>query len=424
MTSYRPAQGTAVCIVVPCYNEEARFNSAAFDEHLRSTSFTRFVLVNDGSSDGTLARLNEVSARYPERVRVLDLEINGGKAEAVRQGMLLAFQEPGVKYAGFWDADLATPLDAIEVFADVLTRRADLDIVLGARTKLLGRRIERKASRHYLGRVFATGASITLNLPVYDTQCGAKLFRNAPSCVRLFEKRFGSRWIFDVEILARYLKNGSPETGLYELPVDQWEDVGGSRVKPVDFIRAIAEMAEIYRTYRLPGKGRDILSTLTAPFARYAGAGAIGTVVHYAVLTLAVETGGLSPGAGAALGATFGAAANYLLNYHLTFAASQSHRTTLPRFALVAALGIVVNGLVVKAATANLGLHYLVGQLLATGVVLCLGFVLNKHWTFAKKDLPGQQRANAQAADGRALAAQQSPEPDSDAEAKPNEFTV
>ena len=110
---------SGVCIVVPCYNEAERFDAEAFARAVGELEDVSFMLVDDGSSDATLEVLETLAKRHPERVRVLALETNSGKAEAVRQGMLRAFVS-GAAMAGYWDADLATPLGAVRDFVAVL----------------------------------------------------------------------------------------------------------------------------------------------------------------------------------------------------------------------------------------------------------------------------------------------------------------
>ena len=241
-------------IVVPCFDEEQRLPSGAFLEFAKVHPEIDFVLVNDGSRDGTLKLLESLARESRGRFRVIDQQPNAGKAEAVRRGVRAAF-ESGAAYAGYWDADLATPLDAIPEFVALLEGRADLDIVFGARVKLLGRLVERDPLRHYMGRVFATAVSMVLRLPVYDTQCGAKLFRVTPELREIFQEPFASRWIFDVEILARLLAQrraqGRPrlDASIFELPLREWRDVAGSKLRPGDFPLAALELWRIYQRY-------------------------------------------------------------------------------------------------------------------------------------------------------------------------------
>jgi glycosyltransferase involved in cell wall biosynthesis len=244
----------AALIVVPCFNEAARFAADRFAAFAAVDPSVSFLFVDDGSSDATLEVLRKLEQQDPSRFSVLALARNQGKAEAVRRGMLAALaQEP--RYLGFWDADLATPLDTIPSFVALLEERPDLQMVLGSRVKLMGRLIERKATRHYPGRVLATLCSLVLKLGVYDTQCGAKLFRNTPEVATIFQEPFLAGWLFDVELLARFLSGrrggGEPPAAdaIYEFALHEWRDVPGSKIRPWDFFRALADLVKIHRRY-------------------------------------------------------------------------------------------------------------------------------------------------------------------------------
>lgn len=245
----------ALSLVVPCYNEARRFPRDAFLAFLRQNTSVSLILVNDGSQDQTSAMLKELRQQMPDRVEVIDRQENRGKAETVREGILFALQQPvPADIVGFWDADLATPLEAVFDMVPVLESRPEIQMVFGARVKLLGRRIQRRAIRHYLGRIFATTVSVLLQLPIYDSQCGAKLFRYRPDLEQIFNDPFISRWVFDVEILARWIRlNGFDqkrvEQTIYEYPLKQWEDIEGSKVKPYDFLVAFGDVVRIWGRY-------------------------------------------------------------------------------------------------------------------------------------------------------------------------------
>ncbi|MBU0485647.1 MAG: glycosyltransferase [Proteobacteria bacterium] len=205
-----------------------------------------FLFVDDGSTDDTLNIINGVIALYPTQCEVLSLEDNLGKAEAVRRG-IMASLAGSFDNIGYWDADLATPLDAIRDFCRILDS-TDLEMVIGARVRLLGRVIERRALRHYLGRVFATCVSVLiLRISIYDSQCGAKIFKNSNMLKNVFGKPFLVKWVFDVEMFARFLlfSGSSPvqiSTRWIEYPLVEWSDVKGSKLKGKKFIWAAFEV--------------------------------------------------------------------------------------------------------------------------------------------------------------------------------------
>lgn len=237
-------------IVVPCYNEAQRLKGEVFLSYVETHADTEFLFANDGSRDNTVEVLEQLCQRHPA-LHWVDLQPNAGKAEAVRKGMLHGAKEWQPDYIGFWDADLATPLNEIARFVEWADQ--GYDVVMGLRLMRLGAGVRRKPTRHYLGRCFATCASILLDLPVYDTQCGAKLFRRQV-VEQLFPEPFITRWLFDVEILARYRQAFGREravTKIYEHPLFKWEDVDGSRLKKSDFIKAPRELLQIKKHYKL-----------------------------------------------------------------------------------------------------------------------------------------------------------------------------
>ena len=244
-------------IVVPCYNESKRIKPNAFIAALENESNLFFLFVNDGSTDETLDMLYSIKERNLAQVDVLSLDLNSGKAEAVRRGLLKAMEGP-FDNVGYWDADLATPLDAIDGFSRLLDS-ADVDIVIGSRVRLLGRMVERKAIRHYLGRIFATCASIMLNICIYDTQCGAKVFRNTVYLKKVFAKPFKVKWTFDVEMLARFsiVMRTTPcevSSKWVEYPLSEWIDVKGSKIKGKDFVKSGFEFAVLTFYLRTPAR--------------------------------------------------------------------------------------------------------------------------------------------------------------------------
>lgn len=236
-------------LILPCYNEAARLAAEPFLHALEKRSWLRLLFVNDGSTDETEMRLHALTQAAPGRIEICSLPQNLGKAGAVHAGLLRGL-DSGAARIGYWDADLATPFAELDRLAEEMDRH-DAFLVLASRVRLLGRAIHRRQGRHYLGRLFATAASVTLSLPVYDTQCGAKLLRNDDTAREILTPPFASRWIFDVELLSRVVAYDRRHathlatTAIREVPLSHWQDVAGSKIRLRDGLRAGADLARI-----------------------------------------------------------------------------------------------------------------------------------------------------------------------------------
>ncbi len=227
-------------LIIPCYNEAARLDCEALTAFAAANPAISLLAVDDGSTDDTGKLLAE------HGIRCLKLPSNQGKAEAVRQGVLAALGEP-CDYIGYFDADLATPLEMAPLWAGMFDAEPGLGMICGCRLRRLGSDVRRRMFRHLIGRGFATVFSAYLGLPVYDTQCGAKLFRKAVA-TELFAAPFVTRWLFDVELFRRYSRERAlSEISEYPLPV--WREVGGSKLKVRHAFRILRELLKLMRYY-------------------------------------------------------------------------------------------------------------------------------------------------------------------------------
>lgn len=242
-------QSLKILIVIPCYNEEDRLKLSTFEAFAGENDFCDFLFVNDGSSDKT-AEILESFCPSRDHFDWIDLKKNVGKAEAIRQGVLSVHANNTYEFIGYMDADLATPLTEIPYFIHEIFRRSPHPLfVMGARIARMGAHIDRKARRHYLGRVFATFVSNVLRFPVYDTQCGAKMIHKSV-VFELFEAPLLTKWLFDVELISRLKKHLGTEKAsrvILEIPLNEWKDVAGSKLKLSDFLKAPFELCKIWR---------------------------------------------------------------------------------------------------------------------------------------------------------------------------------
>jgi hypothetical protein len=122
----------------------------------------------------------------------------------------------------------------------------------GSRIRKIGSTIERENSRFLIGRVVATFISNILDIKVYDTQCGSKLFTRAIS-EQLFEKEFISRWLFDVELFYRMILLFGREKAIkkmLEIPLKLWVEKGDSKVKLTYGFKLWFDLFEIQRKYK------------------------------------------------------------------------------------------------------------------------------------------------------------------------------
>lgn len=133
---------------------------------------------------------------------------------------------------------------------------------------------------------------------------------------------------------------------------------------------------------------RDDEPALAQQARVFAGVGLLAAIGHYGTLIGLVEAASVHPVPATLAGYLVGGVVSYGLNRTLTFQSDRPHHEAGWRFALVAAVGFVLTGLLMHGFVDRLGLPYLPAQLVTTGVVLVWSFLANKLWTFAGPPIP------------------------------------
>jgi len=232
-------------LIIPFFNEEKRIEKSEFDEFASSNKKVLLILVNDGSSDKTELILTSIFHQNPDNVRIVTLEKNLGKSNAIREGVLSANTDD-ILYTGYLDSDLSTSFESfLLLYAEIKAKKADA--VFGSRIKKIDTRIERSSFRHLTGRVIATLVDTKFKIGCYDTQCGAKLFKSELLRVAV-EKPFFTKWFFDIEIILR-LKKKYSKPAIVEMPLNKWIHKKGSKISVWSTLKIIKELLTLFSKY-------------------------------------------------------------------------------------------------------------------------------------------------------------------------------
>jgi dolichyl-phosphate beta-glucosyltransferase len=211
-------------IVIPAYNEEERLPEtlALVRDYVERQKFEIEVLVvNDGSTDRTAERVEEIMSRFPQ-LKLINNTENRGKGAVVQQGMQAATGE----YRLFMDADYSTPVTELDKFLPLIKQA---DVIIGSRyLEADSIKVKQPWKRRIVSRTGNWLIQRTLLPGIVDTQCGFKLF-SAAAVNEVFPHQTMMRWSFDVELLTIAKERGLT---ILEIPVD-WYDAKQSKLRAI-----------------------------------------------------------------------------------------------------------------------------------------------------------------------------------------------
>ncbi|WP_010178814.1 dolichyl-phosphate beta-glucosyltransferase [Aquimarina agarilytica] len=240
-------------IIIPCYNEENRLDVTAFKNFISTNNAYHLCFVNDGSKDNTIDVLKDIQKTNPNKVSIVDVKVNAGKAAAVRAGAKYFYAKSTVKYIGFMDADLSTDFKDFENLVNTLSTSNSLSFVFGSRAKNASEGIKKDGVRAIISKMINILIVFILGLSIADTQCGAKVFETNLVPL-LFGRKFKTKWLFDVEMfirIKRYFGKQKTLNMILEQPLHRWVHMDDSKLGVKDSVEIPFRLLSIWFNYTL-----------------------------------------------------------------------------------------------------------------------------------------------------------------------------
>ncbi len=182
---------------MPAFNEASVISPAVRETIGTLNRFNwkyEVVVIDDGSNDATLKRLEALAEEFPQLVVARNFE-NYGKGRALKKG----FRSTMGDYVVFLDCDLDLHPEQIPTLFEKMNKE-NADVVIGSK-RHPDSKVEYAWHRQVISSVYFFLVKMLFGLPIRDTQTGLKIFKREV-LAKVFPRMLVKRYAYDLELLA------------------------------------------------------------------------------------------------------------------------------------------------------------------------------------------------------------------------------